>query len=46
MFQPASAMSQPVSVTHVLLSLSPAGAIQKVWPYVKPPSLGPFEAIG
>jgi hypothetical protein len=46
MFQPASAMSQPASVTHALLALSPVGAIQEVWPCVEPPSLGPFEAIG
>jgi hypothetical protein len=46
MFQPASAMSQLASVTHTLLALSPAGAFQKVWPCAKPPSLGPFEAIG
>jgi hypothetical protein len=30
MFQPASAMSQPASVTHAPLALFPAGAIQKV----------------
>jgi hypothetical protein len=30
MFQPASAMSQPASVTHALLALSLAGAIQEV----------------
>jgi hypothetical protein len=30
MFQPASAMSQPASVTHAPLALSPAGTIQKV----------------
>jgi hypothetical protein len=30
MFQPASAMSQPASVTHALLALSPMGAIQEV----------------
>jgi hypothetical protein len=30
MFQPASAMFQPASVTHVLLALSAAGAIQEV----------------
>jgi hypothetical protein len=30
MFQPSSAMSQPASVTHALLALSPAGAIQEV----------------
>jgi hypothetical protein len=28
MSQPASAISQPASVTHALLALSPAGAIQ------------------
>jgi hypothetical protein len=28
MFQPASAISRPASVTHALLALSPAGAIQ------------------
>jgi hypothetical protein len=28
MFQPASAMSQPASVAHALLALSPAGASQ------------------
>jgi hypothetical protein len=28
MFQPASAISQPASVTHALLALSPAGASQ------------------
>jgi hypothetical protein len=30
MSQPASAMSQPASVTHALLALSAAGAIQEV----------------
>jgi hypothetical protein len=30
MFQPASAMFQPASVTHALLALSAAGAIQEV----------------
>jgi hypothetical protein len=30
MFQPASAMFQPASVTHVLLALSAVGAIQEV----------------
>jgi hypothetical protein len=30
MFQPASAMFQPASVTHALLTLSAAGAIQEV----------------
>jgi hypothetical protein len=30
MFQPASAMFQPASVTHALLALSAAGAIQGV----------------
>jgi hypothetical protein len=30
MFQLALAMFQPASVTHALLALSPAGAIQKV----------------
>jgi hypothetical protein len=29
MFQPASAMSQPASVAHALLALSPAGAISR-----------------
>jgi hypothetical protein len=29
-FQPASAMSQPASVTHALLALSAVGAIQEV----------------
>jgi hypothetical protein len=46
MFQPASAMFQPTSVTHALLALSPVGVIQVVKPCVKPPSLGPFKAIG
>jgi hypothetical protein len=30
MFQPASTMFQPVSVTHALLALPAAGAIQEV----------------
>jgi hypothetical protein len=30
MFQPVSAMSQPASVTHALLALSPLGAGQEV----------------
>jgi hypothetical protein len=30
MFQQASAMSQPASVTHALLALYPTGAIQEV----------------
>jgi hypothetical protein len=30
MSQPASAVFQPASVTHVLLALSAAGAIQEV----------------
>jgi hypothetical protein len=30
MFQPASAMFQPASVTHALLALSAVGAIQEV----------------
>jgi hypothetical protein len=29
-FQPASAMFQPAAVTHTLLALSAAGAIQEV----------------
>jgi hypothetical protein len=29
-FQPASAMFQPATVTHALLALSAAGAIQEV----------------
>jgi hypothetical protein len=45
-FQPASAMFQPASVTHAQLVLSAAGAIQGVLPRAEPPSLGPFEAIG
>jgi hypothetical protein len=46
MSQPASAMSQPASVTHALPALSPVGARQEVQPCVKPLSLGPFKAIG
>jgi hypothetical protein len=43
MFQPASAMSQPASVTHALLALSPAGAIQGGVAVRQAPEPGPVR---
>jgi hypothetical protein len=43
MFQPASAMLQPASVTHALLTLSPAGAIQGVVAVRQAPEPGPVR---
>jgi hypothetical protein len=40
MFQPASAISQQASVTHALLALSPAGAIQGGVPVRQAPEPG------
>jgi hypothetical protein len=45
-FQPASAMSQPASVTHARLAPFESGASQEVYPCIEPPSLGLFMAIG
>jgi hypothetical protein len=43
MFQPALAMSQPASVTHALLALSPAGAIRGGVAVRQAPELGPVQ---
>jgi hypothetical protein len=43
MFQPASAMSQPASVTHALLALSLAGAIQGGVAVRQAPEPGPVR---
>jgi hypothetical protein len=43
MSQPASAMSQPASVTHALLVLSPVGAIQGGVAVRQAPELGPVR---
>jgi hypothetical protein len=43
MFQPASAISQPASVTHALLALSPAGAIQGGVAVCQAPEPGPVR---
>jgi hypothetical protein len=43
MFQPASAISQPASVTHALLALSPAGAIQGGVAVRQAPEPGPVR---
>jgi hypothetical protein len=43
MFQPAWAMSQPASVTHALLALSPAGASQGGVAVRQAPEPGPVR---
>jgi hypothetical protein len=43
MSQPASAISQPASVTHALLALSPAGAIQGGVAVRQAPEPGPVR---
>jgi hypothetical protein len=43
MSQPASAISQPASVTHALLALSPAGAIQGSVAVRQAPEPGPVR---
>jgi hypothetical protein len=43
MFQPASVISQPASVTHALLALSPAGANQGVVAMRQAPEPGPVR---
>jgi hypothetical protein len=43
MFEPASAISQPASVTHALLALSPAGAIQGGGSVRQAPEPGPVR---
>jgi hypothetical protein len=42
LFQPASTMFQPASVTRVRLVPFAFGAPQEVLPCIEPPSLGPF----